>query len=179
MEKVIKEVMGGVFFEKGRILVMRRAPFMSCPEAGSSPEANWRPEKRRSSVWPASFGKSCALKRRSGNISRKTVMITTSASCISACTGCFPGRARLRSRCMTTCAGFPCRSLPSFRACFLRMFLWPARWKRSSALPQKTRGGCPECFPEAVGVPCFIEVDGDRRGAGPAERAFCDRGTFA
>ena len=48
MEKVIKEVMGGVFFENGRILVMRRAPFMSCPgswefpggklEAGETPE---------------------------------------------------------------------------------------------------------------------------------------------
>ncbi|WP_077072645.1 (deoxy)nucleoside triphosphate pyrophosphohydrolase [Mailhella massiliensis] len=33
MEKVTKEVMGAVFFEQGRILVMRRAPFMSC--AGS------------------------------------------------------------------------------------------------------------------------------------------------
>ncbi len=33
MEKVTKEVMGAVFFENGRILVMRRAPFMSC--AGS------------------------------------------------------------------------------------------------------------------------------------------------
>ena len=48
MEKVTKEVMGAVFFEKGRILVMRRAPFMSCPgswefpggkqEAGETPE---------------------------------------------------------------------------------------------------------------------------------------------
>ena len=33
MEKVTKEVMGAVFFEQGRILIMRRAPFMSC--AGS------------------------------------------------------------------------------------------------------------------------------------------------
>ncbi len=48
MEKVTKEVMGAVFFENGRILVMRRAPFMSCPgswefpggklEAGETPE---------------------------------------------------------------------------------------------------------------------------------------------
>lgn len=33
MKKVTKEVMGAVFFDQGRILVMRRAPFMSC--AGS------------------------------------------------------------------------------------------------------------------------------------------------
>ena len=33
MERVTKEVMGAVFFERGRILIMRRAPFMSC--AGS------------------------------------------------------------------------------------------------------------------------------------------------
>ena len=33
VEKVTKEVMGAVFFEQGKVLVMRRAPFMSC--AGS------------------------------------------------------------------------------------------------------------------------------------------------
>ena len=48
VEKVTKKVMGAVFFENGRILVMRRAPFMSCPgswefpggklEAGETPE---------------------------------------------------------------------------------------------------------------------------------------------
>ncbi len=48
MEKVTKEVMGAVFFENGRIFVMRMASFMSCPvswefpggklEAGETPE---------------------------------------------------------------------------------------------------------------------------------------------
>lgn len=37
MEKVTKEVMGAVFFEQGRILVMRRAPFMSCPGSWEFP----------------------------------------------------------------------------------------------------------------------------------------------
>lgn len=37
MEKVTKEVMGAVFFENGRILVMRRAPFMSCPGSWEFP----------------------------------------------------------------------------------------------------------------------------------------------
>ena len=175
MEKVIKEVMGGVFFENGRILVMRRAPFMSCPGSWEFPAASWRPEKRRSSVWPASLGKSCASKRRSGNILRRTVTITTSASCISACIGCFPGKARLHSRYMTTCAGFPCRNLPSFRACFLRMFPWHARWKRSSELPQKTRGGLAKArFPDRAEDSRMLAVDVDRPGSGTAECSVCD-----
>ena len=37
MEKVTKEVMGAVFFEEGRILIMRRAPFMSCPGSWEFP----------------------------------------------------------------------------------------------------------------------------------------------
>ena len=56
MEKVTKEVMGAVFFENGRILVMRRAPFMSCAgswefpggklEAGETHEAGLARELR-------------------------------------------------------------------------------------------------------------------------------------
>lgn len=37
MEKVTKEVMGAIFFEAGNILVMRRAPFMSCPGSWEFP----------------------------------------------------------------------------------------------------------------------------------------------
>ena len=37
MEKATKEVMGAVFFEQGRILVMRRASFMSCPGSWEFP----------------------------------------------------------------------------------------------------------------------------------------------
>lgn len=37
MEKTVKEVSGAVFFENGRILIMRRAPFMSCPGSWEFP----------------------------------------------------------------------------------------------------------------------------------------------
>jgi len=42
-EKVVKEVMGAVFFENGRILIMRRAPFMSCAGSWEFPGGKLEP----------------------------------------------------------------------------------------------------------------------------------------
>ena len=43
MGSVTKEVMAGVFFEHGRILVMRRAPFMSCAGSWEFPGGKLEP----------------------------------------------------------------------------------------------------------------------------------------
>ena len=130
MEKVTKEVMGAVFFEQGRILIMRRAPFMSCAGSWEFPGGKLEKGETHEQCLARELREELHIEAKIGGFLTETGMSTISAPCIFACTACFPGAERWRLPCTTICAGFLCGNLPVFPGCCPPTCPWQEIWKR-------------------------------------------------